>query len=153
MLRTDAAGHACNKPPALCIYSFSKALQMLCMQDVCTRTMASAGQLVATTPQSVYRHMLCCLLPAACCPAEPRYTYNIPVGQPLEASPGYSLLLPMTQVSDITITQAPVTWKVGLQVQRRIQRHTLGRLSLGRFSASISLAEPGRIQHMDGIRG
>jgi hypothetical protein len=39
-------------------------------------------------------------------------TYNIPSGQPLEKTPGYSMLLPMQQVTSITITQAPVTWKV-----------------------------------------
>jgi hypothetical protein len=49
------------------------------------------------------------------CVAERIPIYNIPVGQPLEQSPGYSLLLPMQQVDDITITQAPVTWKVQLR--------------------------------------
>jgi hypothetical protein len=39
-------------------------------------------------------------------------TYNIPSGQPLEKTPGYLMLLPMQQVTSITITQAPVTWKV-----------------------------------------
>lgn len=54
--------------------------------------------------------------------AERRYTYNIPSGQPLEKTPGYlGSLIPMKQVPEITITQAPVTWKLsdpgGLQLE------------------------------------